>query len=235
MSTVLEPLTVETEIGDETVELPLPFVNINHRVDVRVTDFRPSQLKDFAFPKKVSSLDVLSDNEGSDLESGSENGKMIDAADRMWEWRFSLELQDATVDPADAEKFWVVVDNPAAQCLTNLDASDLEHDKENLEALRQRMFILWGNLEELKNAGKLKPPPPKKKPPINGDQPPPDSSDNEGPEPEPESNIANRPFSCCVRQYGIKVRESNPAKADAGNGYRWMRVFGLYGTRIAGA
>lgn len=42
----------------------------------------------------------------------------------------------------------------------------------------------------------------------------------------------NKPFECCIKQYGIKVAEEDPEKADAGEGKRWQRVFGLWGTLI---
>lgn len=42
----------------------------------------------------------------------------------------------------------------------------------------------------------------------------------------------NKPFECCIKQYGVKVAEENPEKADAGEGKRWQRVFGLCGTLI---
>lgn len=156
-------------------------------------------------------------------------------AEREWEWRFALQLEDATVDAEPRERFWVAIDNQAAQCLTNLDASNLKHDAKNLEALRKQMFFLWGNLEEQKRAGGAKLAQAKRA--GNSSQPPPDSSDDEAEEQavDKAAKVTNRPFSCCVRQYGIKVRENDPSKADADNGYRWVRIFGLYGTRIAAA
>jgi protection of telomeres protein 1 len=42
----------------------------------------------------------------------------------------------------------------------------------------------------------------------------------------------NKPFTCCVKQYGVKVKEKDPSKADAGNGERWQRMFGLFGAFI---
>lgn len=42
----------------------------------------------------------------------------------------------------------------------------------------------------------------------------------------------NKPFECCIKQYGIRVAEEDPEKADAGEGKRWQRVFGLWGTLI---
>jgi hypothetical protein len=42
----------------------------------------------------------------------------------------------------------------------------------------------------------------------------------------------NKAFTCCIRQYGVKVDEEDPAKANAGEGQRWQRMFGLFGTQI---
>jgi protection of telomeres protein 1 len=45
--------------------------------------------------------------------------------------------------------------------------------------------------------------------------------------------ITNMGFKCCIQQYGIKVPEMSYSKADAGKGFRWKRVFGLFGTQIS--
>jgi len=42
----------------------------------------------------------------------------------------------------------------------------------------------------------------------------------------------NLGFTCCIKQYGVKVKEDDPAKANAGDGYKWQRMFGLFGTLI---
>lgn len=42
----------------------------------------------------------------------------------------------------------------------------------------------------------------------------------------------NKPFQCYIKEYGIKVKEEDPLKANAGNGKRWLRVFGLCSTII---
>jgi len=71
--------------------------------------------------------------------------------------------------------------------------------------------------------------------------PPLDSSDAEDGRPRPgakgkgkgnEAAVSNKPFTCCLKQYGVSVREDDPAKANAGDGRRWERVFGLFGTKI---
>lgn len=43
----------------------------------------------------------------------------------------------------------------------------------------------------------------------------------------------NKPFTCCIKQYGVKVYEDDPAKANAGEKRRWQRMFGIFGTTIS--
>lgn len=44
--------------------------------------------------------------------------------------------------------------------------------------------------------------------------------------------VANKGFTCCIQQYGIKVPEKSSTRADAGDGMRWKRMYGLFGTSI---
>jgi protection-of-telomeres protein 1 len=44
--------------------------------------------------------------------------------------------------------------------------------------------------------------------------------------------VKNKAFTCCIKQYGVKVKEKDPDKATAGNGQSWERRFGLFGTSI---
>ncbi|KAH6892144.1 hypothetical protein B0T10DRAFT_286303 [Thelonectria olida] len=231
---MLEPVLHPTTIDGKPVKLQLPFVNNNYRANVRVVDFLPSKLEAFAFPKKPSQYDVLSDNDDSDSGSDSELDMMTDFTTvRNWEWRFYLQLEDAVVPPNQQKnRVWVAVDNQAAQYLLNLDASDLRRDKDSLNTLRQTLFLLWGELEENnlhEQANKAK-----SIKAAKGDKPPPDSDDDEAPAPKTngQTQVANRPFACCIRQYGVKVRETDETKADAGQGRRWQKMFGLFGTKI---
>ncbi len=42
----------------------------------------------------------------------------------------------------------------------------------------------------------------------------------------------NKAFTCCIKQYGVQVQEDDPAKASAGSGKRWQRMFSLFGANI---
>ncbi|KAM0526810.1 hypothetical protein ACHAP9_005555 [Verticillium nonalfalfae] len=186
--------------------------------------------------------------ESGDMDE--EDNGVLNSSELVWEWRFALSLQEASAPgqqkDGTPETVWVFVDNGEAEHLMGLTACDLRKHPDSLSQLRERLFTLWGNLEELKSKQTAKPkakkPPPK---PNNG--PPPDSSDEEAVKtrreedtttgdahgsPNPGLAAQNRPFSCCVRQYGVRVPEEDPQKANAGEGKRWERAYGLFGTKV---
>ncbi|KAL7913685.1 hypothetical protein GGI35DRAFT_438257 [Trichoderma velutinum] len=243
ISDMLDPVYLETDVNGEQVKLQLPFVNINYRASVRVVNFMPPDLEDFAQPKKpkkTSEYAMLSDHEESDAGSDMEVEETVGRSTvREWEWRFFLELEDASPHgegQGEKKTLWVAVNNFSAQCLLSLDASDLRSDQKNLEALRQRLFLLWGDLEEKKSIEEEN----KRQAALTNrgvNRPPLHSSDDEGRMPRKQgpgsSQVRSRPFSCCIHQYGVQVPEEDPLKADAGEGKRWQRMFGLFGTRIA--
>lgn len=214
----------------ETVTYTLPFVNLKYRVNVRVVDYFPHKLEDFARPVKARTAEfaVLSDNEAESDSDDSENGNMMDNfTEASWAWRFYLLLEDASMPAGQSKnRIWVAVNNEEAQCLTNLDASNLKMQKQDVQKLRDRLFTLWGELEEQvtrREGNKAKAAEAAKA------NLPPAASDPEGTNEQP---VKNRPFTCCLRQYGCKVPEEDLQKADAGEGFRWQRMYGLFGTKI---
>ncbi|KAF4464426.1 Protection of telomeres 1 [Fusarium albosuccineum] len=244
MAELTEPVHYQTTIDGQDVKLQLPFVNANYRANVRIVNFSPPNLVDFAHLKKESQFDVLSDDgeesvSGSDTEDEQSEQTILEnlTANRRWEWRFYLQLEDAVVpDNKKKQRVWVAVDNQAAQCLLSLDASNLRQNTTGLQELRDRLFTLWGELEEHKSREQMKKEEAQEAARMG--KPPGDSGDEDEPRPEDKKSgkaqVAHRSFSCCIRQYGVKVQESDPAKADAGEGKRWQRMFGLFGTRISG-
>lgn len=227
---MLEPVSLNAKTDDNKSMIQLPFININYRTDVRVVDFMPRNLLDFSHQvkkRKRSEFAVLSDNELSEAESDSNEHMTDDHQDRRqgtWEWRFFLLLEDASTHSGKKKSAWVFVDNPAAQYLTGLDASDLEEDSSNLASLRERLFVLWGNLEESKTKKSAEALARSR----TGDAPRSDSDE----EMEGTEKVTNRPFSACIRQYGIKIKEADQRKSDAGDGKRWQRIYGMFGTKI---
>lgn len=98
--------------------------------------------------------------------------------------------------------------------------------------------MLWGNLEECKqreyeqNRRVLKR--------VNAREAPPGSSDDEAANTapgahQPPGKLSNKPFTCCLRQYGVKVPERDVRMCDAGRRRRYQRLFGLFGTTISSA
>lgn len=254
LSTILKQVIYSTTIANEEIHLELPFTCATYRTNVRVVDFHPASLKDFAVGRTVTPYDALSDNEASD--SGSASSSPSDHSDhsqanKRWEWCFALKLEEVLPPSPKSNppaQTWAVVDNHDAQLLLSMDATDLHlpHNAIAVDSLRERLFKLWGNLEERKTRLETKRQH-HEKDPLRA--PPLDMSDGEdedgrarrvaaaeneggaGGEP-PGSQLSNRPFTCCIKQYGVKVRVKEGEAATAGEGKRWQRMFGLFGTKI---
>lgn len=211
-------------------------------------DFHPASLEDFAVSRRRTDNDCLSDNSADDIDPDSDsddNHTRRSSRNRVWEWRFALKLEEAQ-PPALARKdkrpatVWVHVGNPEAQMLTDIDAVDLRAPDggEHLAMLRERMFKLWGDLQERKvdlETRKWE-----QKDRILRKMPPPSSGAGEGEAEEDAAGnslglgqISNKPFACCIQQYGVKVEAEDGEEDNAGEGKRWQRVFGLFGTKIA--
>ena len=238
IESILESVLYKTTVGGHNTALALPFVCAKYRVHARVVNFYPPALEDFACGRKQTDFDMLSDNE--DDGSSDDDDEEAPGTEHIWEWRFALQLEDPTPpsnkkSPAPRQRVWVFVDNNEAQCLTGLDASDLRRDPNKLATLRQRMFILWGELEEhkamaierkrekdeaaKKDKGKGKQRQPRfEKPPL-------ESSDVEDDGGDGEQTVSNKPFCCCIRQYGVFDKNNE-------EGREWVRCYGMFGTKI---
>jgi hypothetical protein len=238
IGSILEPSLYEATIGNQTTTLTMPFTCAKYLTRARVVDFFPSSLEDFACTRKQTDFDVLSDNEDDSDFTSSSDDEPTPGTRQVWEWRFALQLEDAAPPPntkksSPRPRLWVFVDNTEAQCLTGLDATDLRQDSDTLSQLRERMFALWGNLEELKTEKQKKGPADKgKKRPAEKPQrrrlekPSLGSSDveNEGDD-DGDTPVSNKPFGCCIKQYGVYGKER-------GEEGKWVRCFGLFGTKI---
>ncbi|KAK0735527.1 hypothetical protein B0T21DRAFT_333719 [Apiosordaria backusii] len=248
IETMLETCYIHAEMDTDVVKLPVPFVNQKYLSFVRVVDFAPSSMEDFAVSRKITQYQDLLDSEGSDQssldEDESSGGDNDPTVRRVWEWRFSLLLEDAS--PTDGRsspsQVWVVIDNPSAQCLTNLDSDDLRKNNKCLSQLRDTMRILWGNLEEVKASKEVdsKNQAPKQQersrpnsrsgggkhtqmPNIDSDEEEQANAHERQDEPgSKEIPLVNKPFMCCIKQYGVRTGKKD----------KWMRVFAMDGVRI---
>lgn len=252
VESILDPELYRITINDEPKEAAVPFSCANYRARTRVVDFYPRKLEDFACSRVTTPFDVLSDttnpaSDGSFSDDGQ--GAISRGFSRVWEWRFALELQDAVPrkgnDDGPRKTLWAVVDNLEGQCLTGLDASNLHEETDNLAQLRERLFTLWGNLEEYKeNKAKSNKNETRRGAGVRGklpqiERPPLDSSDGEdnGEEssaPAGSNFISNNPFYCCIRQHGLRVTKGDdlPTVVDNNPDEDWMRVYSLFGTKI---
>ncbi|KAL8933559.1 MAG: hypothetical protein Q9211_005715 [Gyalolechia sp. 1 TL-2023] len=223
----------------------LPFQNINSRAVVRVVDFFPPDIADFAVVrKKESEYDVLSDH-SEDSSSSDEYPSRLPAdrdneddlnhtphnddddkdsaeSSSKWQWRFALILEDASSSHSpkeDTPRLTAYVTGADAEFLLKLDACNLHREPQALAALREKLFLLWGDLEERKSAGA--------------------GAGAEG-------KTRSLPFECCIKEYGVRSRtcrreraaeddgRSDAEKADAGedDNWGWERRFAMFGTTI---
>lgn len=220
-------------------------------------DYHPPNLKDFAASRVLTEYANLTDDEADDSsahsssESEAPPGHTTIRGREAWEWRFALRLEEVSASLPKGKKpatTWVLVEHHDAQCLTGLDEAVNLHDPANgsvLIALRERLFKLWGNLEECKSKVESKRKSHAAKP---FDVPPPASSDVEDNGQEAGAKLkakpveaghdavklSNVPFVCCLRQYGVKVRNEDGQDGDDSteSGTQWQRVFGMFGTMI---
>lgn len=181
-------LTLRKETSQHGITKDLPFINIVFKWQVRVLDYKPDRIVDFAQSLADSSYNRL------DLNIPSKN---------PWEWGFWLRVEDAhpraSQNPKQAT---ILVNNKNAQYLLNMDACDLRKNSSELEKLKSRLFVLWGEVDEAKRNA---------------------SQREEEYDPNNPTFVrpSNRPFQCVVEEYGVKD--------DFGE---WTQIHRLTGTTI---
>ena len=232
----------------------LPFQNIKTRSTVRVVDYFPDELADFSV--STSSKTVADLNDRSDAESISshasshDNGALHDNQVEKWEWRFGLIVEDATSTKSnksrnsakadDSIRFTAYVAQEDADFLLRLDAVDLRADTKALDTLREKLFLLWGDLEEQKTASINQQLTDDSSRALTADDP--GSKDDK----ERKETImpSGRPFECCLMEYGVQASEQHGEQDrvddreiddDAEHltvGKNWKRRWRMFGTTI---
>ncbi|KAK4694923.1 protection of telomeres protein 1, partial [Lecanoromycetidae sp. Uapishka_2] len=158
-----------------------------------------------------SEYDILSDagsisNESDDDDPAASHDNDSGIEDeRRWEWRFGLVLEDAMGSKSEKKATMeVFVVGQDAECLLKLDAENLRKSPEALETLREKLFLLWGDLEERKS----------REPAVFKQIDPNPRSPRKGELPK------SKPFECCLKEYGVKrkVKQSNSTEeSESGN------------------
>lgn len=207
------PLTRIDDILDPTIlkretakcnEFFLPFQNACYKSRIRVVDYFPDNIADFAAPYRESEYDVLSDQESDD-----DTDIDMTQNDLKWEWRFFLLVEDvspcSTIDPEHRQMEVLVADGDA-QFLLKQDACDLRNERnaEALARLKENLFVLWGDLQERKEEAQ---------------------STSERVSVKPLS----RPFECLIKEYGVQVRDEHGKHKSA---VEFHRMFRLWGTTV---
>jgi len=128
MTDILAPVHHDIHVdGGKTIKVAFPFNNASYHAMARVVNYFPRRLEDFARFRLLDEFDCLSDNEDEEVRSLDERvgGSLTGyAGPGKWEWRFDLELEDASPwTVANRQRMWVHVDNEAAQLLTGLNAT----------------------------------------------------------------------------------------------------------------
>lgn len=99
-----------------------------------------------------------------------------------------------------------------------IDSLSLRHNKQALEELREKLFILWGDLEERKIKA------------IAEGQP----------NSQPVDSVSSIPFVCCIKEYGVEcAHKHDPNRMEVDDldcGYEgclgWERRFAMFETVI---
>ncbi|KAL2373083.1 telomere-binding alpha subunit central domain-containing protein [Blastomyces gilchristii SLH14081] len=224
-----------TNISPDGIKYRLPFQNLRYKASVRIVDFFPPKLEDFSVQYDVERA-MLSDTEGS--VSGTDDDNNETGSRKRWEWRFCLLVEDAGPGThynrsGPRERMKLYVGNNDAVFLLRLDAVNLRKNPAVLFDLREKLFILWGDLEERKRAS------------MAAAQSSNSSSDNnagsnDDPNPDPNNQIitaSTKPFVCCIKEFGVKrSRASDEGTSDNDDsdecGLGWERRFCMFGTTI---
>ncbi|KAK4943118.1 hypothetical protein LTR10_017317 [Elasticomyces elasticus] len=185
----------------------LPFQNCKYKSNVRVVDFFPDNIEDFAVPRVTSEYDVLGDSVDDHEDDIWIDLTQKNAENVQWEWRFFLLVEDARLPPNPGGRptqMELLVADTDGDFLLKMDACDLR-DKKNatvLAQVKEKLFHLWGDLQERKE----------------------ESATVEALEAKPSA----RPFECLIKEYGVPVRKPDQSKDSCS----YDRMFRLCWTTI---
>lgn len=186
---------------------------------MRVVDFHPPKLEDFAI--KLSDTELENDASEFSQEMSWPN------LQPCWEWAFALQVEEVSktnngaTNESETSRMWLHVGHSEAQFLFGndvADPTDLRQDSSLLGQLREKLYILWGDLEERKRdevesereAKRLK---------LAG------GLEREAKQQQKPSNL---PFNCCLQEYGAMRDGGNPGEVTD-----WERQYMMFGVVIS--
>ncbi|KAH1298488.1 hypothetical protein KXV29_008547 [Aspergillus fumigatus] len=200
-------------ISPNQIEYRIPFQNVCYRATVRVVDFFPPKLEDFAVPEESDHKPRL-DAEVDEIHNFHRADRSI-----RWQWRFCLLVENVPPHPhgKSSQRMKLFVSGADAEYLLKLDAANLRENPSKLRLLRETLFHLWGDLEERKKA-----------------------ASKDGSYPHALGPLSSRPFTCCIKEYGVRCGhgKSPDGKIDDGTGcsdetcFGWERRFAMFNTTI---
>jgi protection of telomeres protein 1 len=265
VASILDPSTREQKTMAGNVWIA-PFVNQRYKSKVKVIDFYPNNLEDFAVRLKGKSeyaeagIGSADEDEEEDEapnghdESSSDGDNDSDAmavddeentsANKKrrskWEWRFALTITDPNTNPTNARgdnAIHLIVTGDGAEHLLRASACNLRKSPQALAQLREKLFILWGNLEELltehlstsrTRAGS-----------GNADMDPADQDrDRQSALGLVQKHYKSQPFECFIEEYGVLKAKKLRMRADGSTGIGdrmedWERCFRICKTTVA--
>jgi len=213
ISSILNTEQLERKTPDGSA-YELPFQNCKYKSKVQVIDFFPDKLEDFATPYRTSDYEVLSDHESDDDSVVSLDFARNNPDEVRWEWHFFLMVQDP--QPTKAQKaLQNIPDQPTmllqvvgqdGDYLLNMEACDLRNSPQTFATLKEKLFVLWGDLEEKKM-----------------------EHSKTGQELQDEGVvISSKSFECLIKEYGVNARTKDGLIVDD----EWERMFRLFKTNI---
>ena len=107
--------------------------------------------------------------------------------------------------------------------LTRLIYCSLHKCPETLAQLREKLFILWGNLEEMKEK--------RMQQSVSGEG----QDIGDANKVSKKDSLSSLPFACCIKEYGVRCKhKSLPDGLGCRNPdcFGWERRFAMFGTTI---
>ncbi|KAI9667385.1 MAG: hypothetical protein M1821_000200 [Bathelium mastoideum] len=193
------------------IEYRLPFINAKYRSQIRVVDFHPHDLKDFTRTPDNLVYNDVEQSEGKDADPPEEGMET-----KKWEWAFVLLVEDGkqTRIAYPKAQLKLLVAGSDADYLLKLDATDLRKDETAFRKLQEKLFLLWGDLEEVKAKTLL---------PVAADSAPTEHQAS-------GFSCSSKPFDCCIMEYGVPVESRGVNGKDADR--EWVRMHKMFETTI---